>query len=143
MLEHRGARTALVTTRGFRDVLELRRIRAPQLYDLFFEKPPALVERALRFEVNERMTADGTVLQPLDLQEVERIAMRLEQEEVEALAVCLLHSYSYPQHEQQIGAALPRPSAPHRRFRFRTTFCPNARNTNVAPRLLSTPTCCR
>src|SRR5690349_19126747 len=66
VLEHRGARTALITTRGFRDVLELRRMRAPQLYDLFFEKPPALVERALRFEVSERMAADGQVLQELD-----------------------------------------------------------------------------
>ncbi len=59
VLEHRGARTALVTTRGFRDVLELRRIRAPQLYDLFFEKPPPLIERYLRFEIGERVSAEG------------------------------------------------------------------------------------
>ena len=59
VLERRGARTALVTTRGFRDVLELRRIRAPQIYDLFFTKPPPLVERSLRIEVGERMAADG------------------------------------------------------------------------------------
>src|SRR5262245_21594862 len=66
VLEHRGARTALITTRGFRDVLELRRIRAPQLYDLFFEKPAPLVERSLRFELNERVSASGEVLAPVN-----------------------------------------------------------------------------
>src|SRR5262252_8989589 len=59
VLEHRGARTALITTRGFRDVLELRRVRAPQIYDLFFEKPKPLIERRLRFELTERITAAG------------------------------------------------------------------------------------
>src|SRR5262245_51086285 len=62
VLEHQGARTALITTQGFRDVLELRRIRAPQIYDLFFEKPAPLVERALRFELPERISAAGEVL---------------------------------------------------------------------------------
>src|SRR5439155_4014465 len=65
VLEHRGARTALITTRGFRDVLELRRIRAPQMYDLFWDKPQELVERHLRFELTERMGADGTVVTPV------------------------------------------------------------------------------
>ena len=114
VLEHRGARTALVTTRGFRDVLELRRIRAPQLYDLFFEKPATLVERALRFEVGERITADGTVLEAPNLAEIEQIAVLLEREQVESLAVCLLHAYAYPQHEQLIGAVLRR-RLPHHR----------------------------
>ena len=63
VLEHRGARTALVTTRGFRDVFELRRLRAPQLFNLFFEKPKTLVDRYLRFEVSERISAEGEVLQ--------------------------------------------------------------------------------
>src|SRR3954470_14739662 len=67
VLEHRGAKTALLTTRGFRDVLELRRIRAPQMYDLFWEKPQELVERYLRYEVGERMSADGEVLTSLDV----------------------------------------------------------------------------
>ncbi len=62
VLEHRGAKTALITTKGFRDVLELRRIRAPQMYDLFFEKPKELVERYLRFELTERISATGEVL---------------------------------------------------------------------------------
>src|SRR5262245_19877441 len=69
VLEHRGARTALVTTRGFRDVLELRRIRAPQMYDLFFERRRRLVERLLRLELGERVSAQGEVLAPVDEQE--------------------------------------------------------------------------
>ena len=59
ILEHKGARTALITTKGFRDVLELRRIRVPTLYDPLYEKPPPLVPRHLRFEVGERIDADG------------------------------------------------------------------------------------
>src|SRR5262249_25794287 len=66
VLERRGARTALVTTAGFRDVLELRRVRMPHLYDLHWTKPAPLVERALRFELDERLSASGDVLRPLD-----------------------------------------------------------------------------
>ena len=112
VLEQRGARTALITTGGFRDVLELRRIRAPQLYDLFFDKPASLVERRLRFEVSERMAADGTTLRPVIDAEVQAIAAQLVEEEVVAVAVCLLHAYAYPTHEQQIGAFL-REHLPH------------------------------
>ena len=65
VLERRGARTALLTTKGFRDVLELRRVRMPHLYDLFWTKPPPLVERSLRLEVDERMSARGEVLRQL------------------------------------------------------------------------------
>jgi len=66
LLEHKGARTALVTTRGFRDLLEIRRQKRPALYDLFFEKPPPLVPRHLRLEVLERVGADGEIVRPLD-----------------------------------------------------------------------------
>ena len=103
VLEQRGALTALVTTRGFRDVLELRRIRAPQMYDLFFEKPPELVERFLRFEISERLSAQGEVLTPLDPDELTTLTQRLKQEKVESVAVCLLHAYAYPQHEILVG----------------------------------------
>src|SRR5215207_5672800 len=82
VLEHRGARTALITTRGFRDVLELRRIRAPQLYNLFFQKPPTLIERALRLEIGERIAADGEVLQAPDVAELHAIGEILERERV-------------------------------------------------------------
>ncbi|HMN30360.1 MAG TPA: hydantoinase/oxoprolinase family protein, partial [Caldilineaceae bacterium] len=112
VLEHRGARTALVTTQGFRDVLELRRIRAPQMYDLFFEKPPPLVERALRFELTERVSATGEIIRPLHADELEALKTKLTHAEVEAVAVCLLHSYAFPEHEAQVGAFL-RQQLPH------------------------------
>ncbi len=106
VLERRGSRTALVTTAGFRDVLELRRLRIPHMYDLFWRKPPPLVERRLRFEVNERLTADGSVLRPLDEAECRALAARLRDSGVESIAVCLLHSYVNPEHELRLGAIL-------------------------------------
>lgn len=106
VLERRGARTALITTRGFRDVLELRRIRAPQMYDLFFDKPEPLVERYLRFEVSERFAANGDVLAPLDEADLKAVISALEKERVESIAVCTLHSYAYPEHEHAIGRCL-------------------------------------
>ena len=103
ILERRGALTALITTKGFRDVLELRRIRAPQMYDLFFEKPPELVERFLRFELSERLSARGEVLKPIDPDELTQLTQRLKKEKVESVAVCLLHAYAYPHHELLVG----------------------------------------
>ena len=103
VLEKRGAKTALITTKGFRDVLELRRIRAPQMYDLFFEKPQALVERYLRFELTERISASGEVLIPLSESELWRLKEELEKEAVESVAVCTLHAYAFPQHENAVG----------------------------------------
>ena len=99
VLENRGAKTALITTKGFRDVLELRRIRAPQIYDLFFEKPKILVERSLRFELTERISAAGEVLIPLDEAELWQLKERLVEESVESIAVCFIHAYAFPQHE--------------------------------------------
>ena len=106
VLERRGSRTALVTTRGFRDVLELRRLRIPDMYDLFWRKPPALVDRELRFEIGERVLADGQVERPIDESEVRALAARLRTEAVEAVAVCLLNSYLYPEHEYTVAAIL-------------------------------------
>ena len=103
VLEKRGAKTALITTKGFRDVLELRRIRAPQMYDLFFEKPEALVERYLRFELTERISASGEVLTPLSESELWHLKEELEKEAVESVAVCTLHAYAFPQHENVVG----------------------------------------
>lgn len=103
ILEQRGALTALITTKGFRDVLELRRIRAPQMYNLFFEKPKELVERFLRLELSERMSAQGKVLVPVNPLELVHLKERLKAEKVESVAVCLLHSYAYPQHEILVG----------------------------------------
>jgi 5-oxoprolinase (ATP-hydrolysing) len=106
VLEHRGARTAVVTTRGFRDVLELRRMRMPHLYDYFWSKPASLVERRLRFEVDERVLADGTVQSALDDADVRAVAARLRDAGVESVAVCLLHAHLYPEHERRVGALL-------------------------------------
>jgi N-methylhydantoinase A len=106
VLERLGAETALLTTAGFRDVLELRRLRVPHMYDLFWRKPPPLVERRLRFEVPERLAADGTVVVPLDEDAVRAIAARLRELRVGSIAVCFLHSYLYPAHEQRTGAIL-------------------------------------
>ena len=106
VLEKRGAKTALITTKGFRDVLELRRIRAPQMYDLFFRKPEELVERYLRFEIDERMAANGEVLRPVNEADLKELKAALEKETVESVAVCLLHSYAFPNHEEQIAEFL-------------------------------------
>ena len=106
ILERKGARTALITTEGFRDVLELRRIRIPFSYDLDWEKPPPLVERALRFEVPERIDAYGEVIVPLDASGLESIVERIREESIESVAVCLIHSYANPVHERAVGAFL-------------------------------------
>jgi N-methylhydantoinase A/oxoprolinase/acetone carboxylase beta subunit len=106
VLERRGSRTALVTTAGFRDVLELRRLRIPHMYDLFWRKPPPLVERHLRFELNERIAADGTVVRAVDEDESRELAGRLRATGIESVAVCFLHSYLYPEHELRFGAIL-------------------------------------
>jgi N-methylhydantoinase A len=108
ILEFKGARTGLLTTRGFRDVLELRRLRVPRLYDLFWDKPRPLVERALRLEIDERMDHAGQVLIPLDLAQAERAAEDLVAQGVQAIAVSLLHAYANPAHEQAIGDLLRR-----------------------------------
>ena len=102
ILELKGARTGLITTKGFRDILELRRLRMPRLYDLEWEKPPPLVERYLRMEVTERLDEKGSIEVSLDEDDVRRALEGLLAEEIEALAVCLLHSYVNPVHEQRI-----------------------------------------
>ena len=102
ILELRGARTGLITTKGFRDALEVRRLRMPRLYDLRWDKPRPLVERYLRMEVAERVNARGEVLCPLDPADVERALDRLLAEGIEVLTVCLLNAYANPVHEAAI-----------------------------------------
>ncbi len=99
LLERTGARTALVTTRGFRDIYEIGRINRPEAYNLFFRKHRPLVERALRFEVDERVMSSGAVRTALAESELERVAALIEAEKVEALAILFLHSYCNPAHE--------------------------------------------
>ena len=109
ILERRGARTAVLTTRGFRDLLEIGRTRrmAPNtLFDLSFRKPPPLVPRPLRFDVEERVDAAGRVLEPLAEAGLRPVAEALARREVEAVAVCYLHSYANPAHEEATTAFL-------------------------------------
>jgi N-methylhydantoinase A len=106
ILEHKGAKTALITTRGFRDVLELRRIRVPRLYEPLYVKPQPLVPRQLRLEVIERVGPRGEVVTPLNLASVKKVIAKLKAEKVKAVAVCLLHSYANPDHERKIGEML-------------------------------------
>ncbi|MBY0137705.1 hydantoinase/oxoprolinase family protein [Paracoccus yeei] len=106
ILEGKGARTALITTEGFRDVLEMRRIRVPRLYDPLYKKPPALSPRKWRFEVAERVDFRGDVLAPLDESSVHAAIDAIAAAGIEAVAVCLLHSYANPAHERRIGELL-------------------------------------
>ena len=99
ILEHKGARTGLITTQGFRDVLEIRTLRMPRLYDIGWTKPPPLVERYLRQTVAERVNASGVIEKPLERRDAERAVDALLAHDVEAIAVCLLHSYANPAHE--------------------------------------------
>ena len=111
ILEGKGAKTALITTRGFRDALEIRDLRMPRLYDLHWVKPPALVERRLRLEVTEKTRPDGSIATPLDVGSLGTAIARLRTEEVASVAICLLHSYANPTHERAVAdavrAALP------------------------------------
>jgi N-methylhydantoinase A len=105
LLERRGGRTALVTTEGFRDVVEIGRQNRPALYDLARDRPPPLVPRELRFTVRERMGPSGVVV-PLEDGELARIVAALRAAEVDAVAVCLLFGFLYPEHERRIGHAI-------------------------------------
>ena len=104
VIERRGAKTALITTKGFRDVLELGRVARPaeSLYDVAHMKAKSLVPRRLRKELTERVAADGEVLEEIDIREVDRITEALTRSGVESVAVCLLFSYLYPAHERLV-----------------------------------------
>lgn len=107
MLEHKGARTGLITTRGFRDVLEIGRMLWP-MYKLHWDQPAPLVPRYLRKEVTERVRADGSVLAPLAEGEVRAAVQELLDAGVESIAVCFLHSYAHPEHERRVGDIVER-----------------------------------
>lgn len=105
LLERTGARTALVTTRGYRDIIEIGRQNRPSLYDLGHDRPEPLVPRDLRFTVAERMGPDGE-LRPLDDDDVARVVDKLREAGVESAAICMLFSYLHPDHERRAGEAL-------------------------------------
>jgi N-methylhydantoinase A len=112
LIERKGARTALITTAGFRDSLEIAYEHRFEQYDLYMERPEPLVSRDLRLEVSERIAADGSVVLPFDTASLKRLVPRLLQHDIEALAISFLHSYANPVHEERarelIAELLPR-----------------------------------
>jgi len=106
LLQRRGARTALVTTKGFEDVLVIGRQARPELYNLNAIKPPSLVADELRFGVAERVVASGEVIEPLEEVELRKLTAKLKRSGVESIAVCLLFSFLHAEHEERIAAAL-------------------------------------
>lgn len=106
LIERKGVKTALVTTRGFRDIVQIGREWRYDTYDLFIENVEPLTPRSLRFEVSERLGFDGAVLMPLAEDEIRGVAASLREAEVEAVAVCFLHAFRNPAHEQRCKAIL-------------------------------------
>lgn len=106
LTERKGAKTGLITTKGFRDVLEIARGNRPDLFNVRYKKPEPFVERYLRKEVNERLNNKGEVLKELDLEELKEIVDFFKKEKVEAIAISYLHSYINPIHEQQTVQAI-------------------------------------
>src|SRR5262249_42083639 len=98
-----GMRVGLLTTQGFRDVLELRRVRFPETFNLFWEKPRPLIPRSARREVRERIAADGEVVESLDVDDARAVIDALvDEERIEAVAVCLINAYVNPRHERRL-----------------------------------------
>jgi N-methylhydantoinase A len=106
LLQRRGARTALVTTAGFEDVIEIGRQARPELYNLNAVKPVPLVSQELRFGVNERVAADGEVLEPLTDDEIDRLVEQVRRAQPETVAISLLFSFVHPEHERRIASAV-------------------------------------
>lgn len=106
VLERRGSKTALLTTLGFRDVYEIGRGNRPDAFDMNFQRPEPLVPRDLRFEIKERLNAQGQILTPLDESQLLALGAQWQSQGIEAVAVCLLHAYANPVHEQRVGQLL-------------------------------------
>ena len=143
LIERKGARTALLTTEGFRDSLEIAWEHRFEQYDIYMERPDPLVPRDLRFGVPERVAADGAVLLPLDEAAVRRVAAELRREKIEAVAVCFLHSFTNEAHERRAGADPRRGTAGRGDLAVVRGLSRRSANTS-APRPRSpTPMCCR
>ena len=108
LTERKGAKTGLITTCGFRDVLEITRANRPDLYNMYYSKPKPFVPRQFRLEVRERMNHRGEELLPLDEEDVEKAVAYFKKEDIESIAVCFLHSYANPAHERRCGEIIRR-----------------------------------
>lgn len=106
LLQQSGACTGLITTKGFRDILEIGRVRTPDMFDLQWDKPAPLVPRRLRREVSERIAADGSVVLPLDEDELRAVGSELAAAGAESIAICFINSYRNPAHERRADAVL-------------------------------------
>jgi len=106
ILEKKGAKTALLTTKNFRDILEIQRVRVPELYKPLYEKPLPLVPRNLRFEITERISSEGNIIIPMVEKEIMECAKKLKKLDIEAVSVCYLNSYTNPIHELRTGEIL-------------------------------------
>ncbi|HEY6411511.1 MAG TPA: hydantoinase/oxoprolinase family protein, partial [Ktedonobacteraceae bacterium] len=126
IIERKGAQTALLATKGFRDSIEIRRENRYELYDLLLEMPQSLVPRYLRFDVPQRTLADGTTLQELDVAFVERLTRELVAHGVEAIAIAFLHSFANPTAERETRAAVQR-IAPTMRVSISSEVVPEIR----------------
>jgi N-methylhydantoinase A len=122
LIERKGARSALITTAGFRDSLEIAYEHRFEQYDLYMERPEPLISRDLRLEVPERLAADGSVLLELDEAALERLVPVLRQHEIEALAISFLHSYVNPAHEERARAVIAR-MLPHLAVTISSEVC--------------------
>jgi N-methylhydantoinase A len=103
LLTRTGAKVGIVTTKGFRDIYELGRLDRDEMYDLKYQKPPTLVPRYLRFEVEERVTFDGSIHVKFNEDDANDVASQIRDCGVESVAICFLHSYAYPEHEQKMA----------------------------------------
>ena len=108
LIQRRGARTALVTSAGFRDVLEIARANRPDPFDLHYQRDEPLIPRELRFEVPERIDAKGQIVTPLDMAALEKLAEELKRQKVDAVAVFFMNSYLDASHEQRAAELLQR-----------------------------------
>ncbi len=106
LIQRRGARAALVTTKGFRDILEIARGNRPDPFDLYFHRDEPLIPRNRRYELDERIDAGGNVITALDAAEIQTLAATLREQKVDAVAICFLHAYVNPAHELQAAEAL-------------------------------------
>jgi N-methylhydantoinase A len=106
LLERRGARTALITTEGFEDILAIGRQARPELYNLDAVKPPPIVPDELRIGIRERVAASGEILEPLNQKQLSKLGAQLKKAKVESAAICFLFSFLHPEHEQQVARAL-------------------------------------